>query len=184
MTNIANVLEVPAGKWTVDPSHSEIGFEVKHAGISKVKGSFKDFESTVVVNEENIVENIKAVVKTASVSTGNADRDSHLTSADFFDSENLANMTFVSAGVTSSEKGLKLHGDLTIKETTLPVEFNIEYGGSAVDPFGNLRAGLEASTVISRKDFGLTWNALLEAGGVLVSDKVKIVLDLSFIKES
>lgn len=181
-SNIASFLEIPAGVWTIDPSHSEVGFVVKHAGISKVKGSFTDFNSTVKINEDKVVDSIDAVVKIASVSTGSPDRDAHLKGSDFFDSERFENMTFVSAGIVSSGESLKLHGDLTIKETTLPVELDVEYGGSAIDPFGNLRIGLEATTTISRKDFGLTWNALLETGGVLVSDKVKIILDLSFIK--
>lgn len=181
MTITINSAEVPEGVWTVDPSHSELGFTVRHAGISKVKGKFTDFEAKVVANEDFSETSVTATAQAKSFESGDANRDAHVRSADFFDVENFPALTFKSTRLTPKGSNFELEGDLTIKGVTKTVVFDVEFNGVAVDPFGNTRAGLEATTQISRKEFGLTWNAVLETGGLLVSDSVKIELELSFI---
>lgn len=178
--NIENSV-VPEGVWQVDPSHSELGFSVRHAGISKVKGKFTDFEAKVVANEDFSDVSVDAVAKAESFTSGDANRDGHVKSADFFDVEQFPTLTFKSTELKQKGSEFELLGDLTIKGITKPVAFDVEFNGVATDPFGNLRAGLTATTKISRKEFGLTWNAMLETGGVLVADKVAIELELSFI---
>ncbi|GHD03047.1 YceI family protein [Zhihengliuella salsuginis] len=179
---MALTTELTAGTWNIDNSHSEIGFSVRHAGISKVRGRFSDVEGTLAVAENIKDSKLDAVVQTASVDTRDANRDAHLKNEDFFNVEEYPTMTFAGKDLIGEGNEFKLHGDLTIRGTTLPVEFDVEFQGTAVDPFGLTRAGFEATTVISRKEFGLTWNAALEAGGVLVGDKITIILDLSFVK--
>jgi len=174
----ASITALPTGTWTVDPAHTEVGFTARHLMVTKVRGQFKDVEGTVTVAEPFSASQVQATVKLASVDTGSADRDAHLKGADFFDVENNPEMTFVSTEV--SEDTLK--GDLTIKGVTKPVEFDLEFGGVATDPWGNTKAGFEATTEINRKDFGLEWNVALEGGGVLVSEKIKINLDVQLLK--
>jgi polyisoprenoid-binding protein YceI len=178
MTATAITTQLPTGTWTVDASHTEVGFTARHLMVSKVRGSFSDVEGTVTVAEPFSASSVRASVKLASVDTGSADRDAHLKSADFFDVENNPEMTFVSTEVTEDT----LKGDLTIKGVTRPVEFDLEFGGVATDPWGNTKAGFEAETEINRKDFGLEWNVALEGGGVLVSEKIKIKLDVQLLK--
>ena len=174
----ASITALPTGTWTVDPAHTEVGFTARHLMVTKVRGQFKDVEGTVTVAEPFSASQVQATVKLASVDTGSADRDAHLKGADFFDVENNPEMTFVSTEV--SEDTLK--GDLTIKGVTRPVEFDLEFGGVATDPWGNTKAGFEATTEINRKDWGLEWNVALEGGGVLVSEKIKINLDIQLLK--
>ncbi|SES49244.1 Polyisoprenoid-binding protein YceI [Pedococcus cremeus] len=178
MTTTANTTLLPTGTWTVDASHTEVGFTARHLMVTKVRGKFTDVEGTVTVAEPFSASHVQASVKLASVDTGSADRDAHLKSADFFDVENNPEMTFVSTEV--SEDTLK--GDLTIKGVTRPVEFDLEFGGVATDPWGNTKAGFEAETEINRKDWGLEWNVALEGGGVLVSEKIKIKLEVQLLK--
>ncbi|UTT39205.1 YceI family protein [Glutamicibacter mishrai] len=170
-----------AGTWNLDASHSEVGFSVRHAGISKVRGSFTEFDATLNIGETLETSSVEATVQINSVNTKDENRDGHLKSADFFDAEQFPTMTFKSTGVKGSADEFILVGDLTIRGVSKEVEFEVEVGGQAVDAFGATRAGFFASTTISRKEFGITWNAALEAGGVLVSDKVKIELDASFV---
>ncbi|MFS0717696.1 YceI family protein [Arthrobacter sp. 1P04PC] len=170
-----------AGTWTLDNSHSEIGFTVRHAGISKVRGQFKEADATLDLSENVADSKVNATIKTASFDSGDANRDGHVRGEDFFDVEKFPEISFVSNGIVEKGDAYELQGDLTIKGITRPVTLETELNGVAVDPFGNTRAGLTAETTISRKDFGLTWNAMLEAGGVLVSDKVAINLELAFI---
>lgn len=172
------------GTWTIDPSHSRLGFEARHAVVTKVRGNFADFEGTLVVADDLASSSATVSAKLDSVSTGSADRDGHLKSADFFDVAHTNDMTFVSTGIVAQGDGLAVAGNLTIKGVSHPVELAVELGGVATDPFGNVRAGFEATGEISRKDFGLTWNVALEAGGLLVSDTIKLQLDLSAIKQS
>ena len=164
-----------AGTWTLDPAHTSASFTVRHAGISKARGQFGDVEGTLTVGEGQDL-SFKAVMKTATIGTGNTDRDNHLRSGDFFDAEKFPEITFVSTKVEGDE----LHGELTIRDTTRPVVLEFTYEGAATDPFGVYRAGFTGETKISRKEFGLTWNAALEAGGVLVSDEVKILIEAEF----
>ena len=171
------------GTWTIDPTHTRLGFVARHAMVTKVRGQFDEFAGTLVIDAANpSASTANVTVQLASVNTGTPDRDAHLRSADFFDVENNKEMTFVSTGVKQDGDEFVMLGDLTIKGVTRPVELELEPTGVATDPFGNVRAGFEGETEISRKDFGLTWNVALEAGGVLVSDKIKIQLDVSAIK--
>jgi polyisoprenoid-binding protein YceI len=177
-------IELTPGTWNLDLSHTEVGFTVRHAGISKVRGQFTEAEGTLVVGETLEGSSVQAVVKTASFDSNDDNRDAHVKSAEFFDVEQFPNMTFKASGVEGTPDEFKLTGDLTIKDTTLPVVFDVEFGGMAVDPFGATRAGFSATTQISRKQFGITWNAALEAGGVLVGDKVTINVDAAFVLPS
>ncbi|ROR72338.1 YceI family protein [Bogoriella caseilytica] len=175
---------IPAGTYTIDNSHSELSFSVRHAGISRVRGKFESYTGTIQVAENLADSQANVTIQSASVNTGDENRDNHLRSADFWDAENKPEWTFVSTGVSgSSDEEFTLTGDLTINGVTKPVELEVEYNGSAVDPFGNTRVGFAAKTAISRKEFDLTWNAALEAGGVLVGDKISIELDISAIPQ-
>ncbi|MDE8668037.1 YceI family protein [Pseudarthrobacter sp. H3Y2-7] len=173
--------DVTTGTWTLDPSHSEIGFTVRHAGISKVRGQFKDATATLELADNVADSKISATIQTASFDSGDANRDGHVRGEDFFDVEKFPEISFVSNGLVAAGDSYELTGDLTIKGVTRPVTLETEFNGVAVDPFGMTRAGVSAETTISRKDFGLTWNAILDAGGVLVSDKVAVNLELAFI---
>ena len=173
-----------AGAWAADVSHSEAGFTVRHAGISKVRGFVGITEAVITIGADLSASGVTATLDASTIDTRDANRDGHIKGADFFDVENFPTWTFVSTSVTGSGAEAVVAGDLTIHGVTRPVTLATEFNGTAVDPYGNLRAGFSASTEISRKDFGLTWNAALEAGGVLVGDKVKIVLDISAIKQA
>jgi polyisoprenoid-binding protein YceI len=176
--SMTTINDLPAGTWTVDAAHSELGFVARHLMVTKVRGSFKEFEGSVKVGDQITDSQVSAVAQLASVETGSADRDAHLRSADFFDVENNPTMSFVSTEVTPDS----LKGDLTIKGVTQPVEFDLEFTGLATDPWGNTKAGFEATTEINRKDWGLGWNVALEGGGVLVSEKIKLNLDIQLLK--
>jgi polyisoprenoid-binding protein YceI len=175
-----------AGTWTIDASHSRIGFVARHAMVTKVRGSFNEFEGTAVVDAEDIAKSSATVtIKAASIDTRNAQRDAHLRSNDFLSMDEFPEVVFVSTGVTpTGPTSLDVTGDLTIKGVTRQVTVPFEFEGAAVDPFGNLRAGFEGSVVVNRKDWGITWNAPLEAGGVLVSDKVTLEFEISAIKSA
>lgn len=183
-TTTALPTELVAGTWTIDASHSEAGFSVRHAGISKVRGTVAITEGTIVVGDDLTVTSVAATLDPSTISTGDAGRDGHLKSADFFDVEQFATWTFTSTSVRADGSDYVIVGDLTIHGVTKSVELETEFNGTAVDPYNNLRAGFSASTTISRKEFGLTWNAALEAGGVLVSDKVVISIDIAAIKQA
>jgi polyisoprenoid-binding protein YceI len=174
------------GTWTIDPTHTRLGFVARHAMVTKVRGSFTDFAGSLTLDGANPTASSATVtIQMASVQSGTADRDAHLTSADFFDVETYPAMSFTSTGVKQTDGDeFVLLGDLTIKDVTRPVEIEVELDGIVTDPFGNTRAGFEGEAEISRKDFGLTWNVPLDAGGVLVSDKIKIQLDVSATKAS
>ncbi len=171
------------GTWAIDGSHTEAAFTVRHAGISKVRGTVAVSEGTITVGEDLAGTSVSVTLDPSAVSTGDANRDGHLKSGDFFDVEKFGQWTFVSTEIREAGSEYVIAGDLTIHGVTQPVELATEFNGTAVDPFGNTRAGFEATVTISRKDFGLTWNAALEAGGVLVSDKVVIALDVSAIRQ-
>jgi len=174
------------GTWTIDPTHTRLGFVARHAMVTKVRGSFTDFAGSLTLDGANPgASSATVTVQMASVESGTADRDAHLTSADFFDVETYPTMSFASTAVKQTDGDeFVLLGDLTIKDVTRPVEIEVELDGIVTDPFGNTRAGFEGEAEISRKDFGLTWNVPLDAGGVLVSDKIKIQLDVSATKAS
>jgi len=173
-----------AGTWTIDPTHSEAAFTVRHAGISKVRGTVALTGGEITVGDDLASSSVTATLDPATVTTGDANRDAHVKNGDFFDVEQFGTWTFTSTEVREDGGDYVIVGDLTLHGVTQRVELATEFNGSAVDPFGNTRAGFEASVTVSRKDFGLTWNAALEAGGVLVSDKVVITLDISAIKQA
>jgi polyisoprenoid-binding protein YceI len=172
------------GMWTLDMSHSEIGFTVRHAGISKVRGRFTDATAEAHIGDSLLDSSLHATVKTASFESGDANRDAHVKGPDFFDVETFPEMTFRATSAEGSGEDYTLTGDLTIRGITKPVELEVEFTGVAVDPFGATRAGFSAEAEISRKEFGLTWNAALETGGLLVSDKVKINVEAALVKQS
>ena len=168
------------GTWTLDPAHSEIGFSVRHAGISKVRGQFTDVAGQLNVAEDAAPSTGEIVVGMASVDTKNETRDNHVRSEEFFDVANHPEMTYRILGLNLTDGEGTVSGELTLRGVTKPVELEAEFNGVAVDAFGVTRAGFTASTAISRKEFNVTWNAALEAGGVMVSDKVNIDLDVEF----
>ena len=170
------------GTWNLDASHSTVGFTVRHAGISKVRGEFKDIDAVLTLGASLADSSVTATIQAASFSSGDENRDTHVRSADFFDVETFPTLSFTSSAVSGDQEDFELTGELTIRGISKTVTFKGEFNGVAVDPFGATRAGFEAKTVIRRKEFGLTWNAALEAGGVLVSDKVTITLDVAFVK--
>lgn len=172
------------GTWTLDTSHSEIGFTVRHAGISKVRGRFTEATADAHVGNSLAASSLHAAVKTASFDSGDANRDAHVRGADFFDVEQFPEMTFRATSIEGDGEDYTVTGDLTIRGITKPVELEVEFTGVAVDPFGATRAGCSAEAEISRKEFGLTWNAALETGGFLVSDKVKIDIDAALVKQA
>ena len=173
------------GTWTIDPSHTEASFTVRHAGISKVRGTVSVVSGELVLGDTLAESTLTATLDPSTVSTGDANRAGHLKSGDFFDVEKFGQWTFVSTEIRQAGGSTyAIAGDLTIHGVTQSVELSTEFNGTATDPFGNLRAGGEATTTISRKDFGLIWNAALEAGGVLVADKVRVDLDVSVIKQA
>lgn len=172
------------GTWTIDPSHSSIGFVARHAMVTNVRGTFDEVEGVGQLDAANPAASTATVtMKAASINTGSADRDGHLRSADFFDVETYPEVRFVSTAIERADaETFSVTGDLTIKDVTRPVTVDFTFTGVARDPFGNLRAGFEGQTSVNRKDWGLEWNAALETGGVLVSEKIKLVLDISAIK--
>ena len=173
------------GTWTIDASHTRLGFIARHAMVTKVRGSFEDVAGTIVIDAANPSGSTATVaVQLASVSTGSPDRDAHLRSPDFFDVDVNKEMTFASTTVKQDGDEFMMVGDLTIKGVTQTVELELEPTGVVTDPFGSVRAGFEGQAEISRKDYGLTWNVALEAGGVLVSDKIKIQLDVAAVKSA
>ena len=173
------------GAYVIDASHSRLGFSARHAMVTTVRGQFQDFEGTAKVDAENpAASSVSLTIRPASISTGSADRDGHLQSGDFFDVESNPEITFVSTKVERDGAEWTITGDLTIKGVTKPVTIPFEETGTAVDPFGNTRVGFEGATTINRKDWDLTWNAALETGGVLVSEKIKLELDVSAIKSA
>ena len=171
-----------AGVWTVDASHTEASFSVRHAGISKVRGTVGVTEGTITVGDDLEATAVNVTLDPSTVTTGDANRDGHLKSGDFFDVENHPTMTFKSTGITADGGDFLLTGDLSLHGVTKSVTFELEFEGVTQDPWGNTRAGFSAKTEINRKDWGLEWNAPLEAGGVLIGEKVKIDLEIEAVK--
>jgi polyisoprenoid-binding protein YceI len=184
MLDTAQALTDLTGDYVVDPAHSRIGFVARHAMVTKVRGSFTEFEGTVFLNEQDPTQSrARIVIKVHSIDTGNAERDNHLRSNDFFAMDEFPEITFTSTAAEKvGDEDFKLTGDLTVKGVTKPVTIDFAYQGTAKDPYGNLRAGFEGKTTINRRDFGVTTNLALETGGVLVSDKIALELDVSLIR--
>jgi polyisoprenoid-binding protein YceI len=166
-----------AGTWTLDPAHTEIGFSVRHVMVSKVRGKFEKFTGTITTAANPLDSSAEAEIDLASISTGNDQRDGHLRSNDFFDAENHVKMTFRSTGIRPDGEDFVVDGELTIRGITKPIRLNVELGGIGPDPWGGTRLGLTATGVINRHDFGVSWNAAIEGGGVVVADKVTITIE-------
>lgn len=174
-----------ATKWVIDPAHSELEFKVRHLMITNVTGSFKSFSSEVETEGEEFgTAQILFIGKVDSITTGNEQRDGHLKSADFFDAGKYPEFTFKSTGFKKAGEGdFELSGDLTLHGITRPVKLQVEAGGIAKDPYGQIKAGFSVSGKINRKDFGLNWSAVTETGGMVVSDEVKIQAEVQYIKQ-
>ena len=173
------------GTYVLDASHSQLGFIARHAMVTKVRGSFNEVEGTSTFDGANpSASSLSVSIKAASIDTRSEGRDAHLRSADFFDAETYPEITFAGTGFAVAGDVLEVTGDLTIKGVTHAVTIPFEFQGSATDPFGNERIGFEGSVVVNRKDWGLNWNAALEAGGVLVSEKVTLEFEVSAIKQA
>jgi polyisoprenoid-binding protein YceI len=176
------MVKVPAGTWTVDADHSSVAFEVKHMMISTVRGHFSEFDGVLEAAEDPEQSHTHGWVRSASVDTGNADRDAHLRGPDFFDAERFPEMRFDSTRIRHVEGGTyRVTGDLTIRGVTREVEVEATVQGVEVDPWGNQRAGIEVRGEVDRTDFGLTWQTRLSSGGMLVGEQVKILLDISAV---
>ncbi len=173
-----------AGTWTIDPLHSEVGFSVRHMMVSKVRGKFSKFSGELVTAENPLTSSVTAEIDLSSIDTGAEQRDGHLRSPDFFDTENHPVMTYRSTGIRAKGDGYVLDGDLTLKGVTKNVPLALELNGFGPDPYGGTRAGFTATGEINRQDFGVTWNAAMEHGGVVVSDKVTLHLEVEAVLQA
>ncbi len=174
------------GDYTIDPAHSRFGFVARHAMVTKVRGTFDEFTATGHLDASDPSQSkIDVSIDVASVDTGVEQRDEHLRTNDFFDAPNFPQITFTSTSVEAvDDANFRVTGDLKIKETTKPVTFDLELTGPVTDPWGNTRIGLEGSVEVNRKDWGVNWNTALEAGGVLVSEKVTLTFDVAATKDA
>ncbi|MFM6974740.1 MAG: YceI family protein [Agromyces sp.] len=170
-----------SGTWKIDPSHSEVGFSIRHLMISKVRGVFENFEATFVTTENPLETTVTATAEVASINTNDENRDAHLRTGDFFDTESFPTLSFVSTGVRQNGDDWLVDGDLTMRGVTKPVTFDFEFGGFGPDLYGNYKAGFTAKTEIKREDFGLSFNAPLETGGVLLGETVTITLEIQAV---
>ena len=177
-------IDTLTGSYAIDPSHSRIGFAARHAMVTKVRGQFTEYEGSGWFDVDDAARTtIELTIRAASIDTGNADRDAHLRSNDFFDMDTHPTVTFTSTAVKRVDDDVfRVTGDLTLRGVTRPVTIDFELTGAAVDPFGNQRIGLEGRTTVNRRDWGLHWNAALDTGGVLVSEKVTLEFDVSAIR--
>ena len=185
-TASAPTLTELTGTYTLDPAHTRIGFVARHAMVTKVRGSFDEFAGTAVLDGANPANSrVEVTIEAASIDTRNAQRDEHLRSNDFLAMQEYPKITFASTGVRQAgETTFEVTGDLTIKGVTNEITIPFEFEGSAKDPFGNQRVGFEGAVTINRRDYGVTWNAALEGGGVLVSDKVTLEFEISAVKNA
>jgi polyisoprenoid-binding protein YceI len=180
-TAAATVPGYVAGTWEIDPVHSEVGFVARHMMVSKVRGRFTSFSGELVLGEDPLQSSVTASIDLTSIQTGNEQRDQHIRSADFFEVDKYQTMTYRSTGVRPQGDHYVLEGELTLKDVTKPVELTLELNGFGPDPFGGTRAGFTASGEINRRDFGVNFSAPMETGGVVVSDKVTIELEIEAV---
>jgi polyisoprenoid-binding protein YceI len=185
----ATVLEtgVPgyvAGTWTIDPVHSEVGFSVRHMMVSKVRGKFNTFSGKIVTGADPLASSATADIELSSIDTGNSQRDDHLRSADFFDVESTPTMSYRSTGIRADGDGYVVDGELTIHGITNEVPLKLELNGFGPDPYGGTRAGFTATGEINRSDFGISYNAAIEAGGVVVGEKVTLHLEIEAVLDN
>jgi polyisoprenoid-binding protein YceI len=184
MTMMSTGIELaPSGTYEIDPTHSRIGFVARHAMVTKVRGSFTDFEGAGHFDADDLTNSsVELTIQAKSIDTRNEDRDAHLRTNDFFAMDQYPEITFRSTGIErAGDTSFAVTGDLTIKGVTKPVTVDFEYTGTAVDPYGNRRLGLEGGTTINRKDWGVNWNVALEAGGLLVSEKVELEFEVAAV---
>jgi polyisoprenoid-binding protein YceI len=184
MTTSTDVAAVPgyvAGTWEIDPVHSEVGFIARHMMVSKVRGRFTSFSGELVLAEDPLQSSVAATIDLTSIQTGNEQRDQHIRSADFFEVDKYQTMTYRSTGVRAEGDHFVLEGELTLKDVTRPVELILELNGFGPDPFGGTRAGFTAAGEINRRDFGVNFSAPMETGGVVVSDKITIQLEIEAV---
>lgn len=187
MTQTATGTIIPgyvAGTWTIDTLHSEVGFSVRHMMVSKVRGKFTKFAGELVTADNPLESTVNAEIDLASIETGSEQRDGHLRSPDFFDTENHPQMTYRSTGLRPEGGDFMLDGELTLKGVTRPVPLKLELNGFGPDAYGGTRAGFTATGQINRADFGVTWNAAIEGGGVVVADKVDLHLEVEAILQA
>ncbi len=178
-------MEAVKTNWLIDPMHSEVHFKVKHLVISTVTGTFKSFAGSMESENEDFQDAaIEFILDVNSIDTNQEQRDGHLKSADFFDAEQFPKISFKSTSFKKVGDEYELVGDLTLKNVSKPVKFNVEYGGSATDFYGNNKAGFEVSGKISRKEFGLTWDGITEAGAIVVADDIKLQINVQFAKQA
>jgi polyisoprenoid-binding protein YceI len=182
VTTFAEVDVPAAGTWHVDPAHAEVAFIGRHFGLTKIRGRFTGVKGEVTITPDLVASMVSVDIDMASVSSGDQARDDHLRSADFFDVDNHPVATFRSTGVRAFGSSGTLSGDLTIKDVTRPIELEVEFLGATRDPWGNERTVFTASTTINREDWGLTWNMLLEAGGLLVSKEIRLEIEVELIR--
>ena len=173
-----------AGTWEIDASHSEIGFSVRHMMVSKVRGRFAEFSGTITTADDVTASTATAEIVLNSISTGNEQRDGHLRSPDFFDTDNNPNMTFTSTGLKADGDDWVLEGDLTLKGVTKSVPVKFELVGIGPDAYGGTRIGFSGKAQINRQDFGVTWNQAIEGGGVVVADKVSVELEIEAVLQA
>lgn len=175
-----------ANKWKIDPAHSEIQFKVRHLMITTVTGYFKQFDLEVETETDdfNTAKRIEFTADINSIDTNNSQRDTHLKSDDFFNAEKFAQLKFIGKQYEGSGNSVKLHGDLTIRDITKPITLDVEFGGIVVDPYGQTKAGFTVSGKINRKDFNLSWDAVTEAGQVVVSNEIRIECEIQLIKQA
>ena len=172
-------------KWALDPAHSEVNFKVKHLVISSVTGTFKSFEGGFETDQEDFSNaDIHFSLDVNSIDTNQEQRDVHLKSADFFDQEKYPKISFKSTSFTKSGEDYELTGNLNVKDVTKPIKLKVEFGGTATDFYGNEKAGFEITGKISRKEYGLTWDALTEAGAIVVGDDIKLNINAQFAKQA
>ncbi len=183
MTNSTNPV-IPAGTWTIDASHSEVGFSVRHLMVSKVKGNFDTFEGTITIGEDPLASSVTADIDMASINTRDATRDGHLKSAEIFGVAANPKLTFVSTSVTPDGNDFKVTGNLSLKGVTKVVDLDLEFNGVGPDPWGGTRAGFSAETEISRKEFGVDFEVPMDDGGVVVGDKIKVILEVEAVLQA
>lgn len=176
--------EIPAGTWTIDASHSEVGFSVRHLMVSKVKGNFESFEGTITIGEDPLQSSVQVEVDLSSINTRDDQRDGHLRSGDFFAVETHPKMTFTSTKVEPAGSDYRVTGDLTIKGTTKPVVLDLEFNGTHPDPWGGTRSGFSATAEISRKAFGVDFEIPMDGGGVVVGDKITVSLEVEAVLQA
>src|SRR3954467_12965531 len=180
----AELVEIPgylAGTWDIDPVHSDVGFVIRHVMVSKVRGHFTRFEGQIVTAADPLESSVTATIDLTSIDTGNGQRDDHIRSADFFEVETYPTMTYRSSGVRVVDGDYVVDGELTLKGVTRQVPLKLELNGFGPDAYGGTRAGFSATTEINRQDFGVNWNAAIEAGGVVVGDKVTLHLEVEAV---